>query len=213
LVVGRADLEVPLYRLPGSQALVGVPVADATQWDQSERVADFAYPVCEQLQTGEVISQDDTHVQRVSRIAENRQAQAEEPPAERTGMSTTGLVGQQEEHTLCLSLAGRAHARENLGARVGLREAGRDTPVVLSEALVRNAAEDAARLRGHGLAPGRRTFSELEDAGPEECPRGLDALTQGCDQDEAARLRQLPPTDRLAYHHPTRGPILEALTH
>ena len=38
-----------LYRLEGYQAMVGVPVADATQWDQIERVADCAYPVFEQL--------------------------------------------------------------------------------------------------------------------------------------------------------------------
>jgi hypothetical protein len=41
---------------------VGVPVSDATQWDQIERVADCAYPVFEQLKTlaaqGEVIYQD-----------------------------------------------------------------------------------------------------------------------------------------------------------
>ena len=59
LVLGRYYLGVPLYRLEGYQAMVGVPVADATQWDQIERVADCAYPVFEQLTTlaaqGEVI--------------------------------------------------------------------------------------------------------------------------------------------------------------
>ena len=49
LVLGRYYLGVPLYRLEGYQAMVGVPVADATQWDQIERVADCAYPVFEQL--------------------------------------------------------------------------------------------------------------------------------------------------------------------
>ena len=76
--VGRYYLGVPLYRLEGYQAMVGVPVADATQWDQIERVADCAYPVFEQLKTlaaqGEVIYQDDTHVRILSLIAENRQA-------------------------------------------------------------------------------------------------------------------------------------------
>ena len=81
LVLGRYYLGVPLYRLEGYQAMVGVPVSDATQWDQIERVADCAYPVFEQLQTlaaqGEVIYQDDTHVRILSLIAENRQAQAD----------------------------------------------------------------------------------------------------------------------------------------
>src|SRR4029453_11734094 len=37
LVLGRYYLGVPLYRLEGYQAMVGVPVSDATQWDHIER--------------------------------------------------------------------------------------------------------------------------------------------------------------------------------
>ena len=75
LVLGRYYLGVPLYRLEGYQAMVGVPVAAATQWDQIERVADCVYPVFELLQTlaaqGEVIYQDDTHVRILSLMAEH----------------------------------------------------------------------------------------------------------------------------------------------
>jgi hypothetical protein len=86
--------------------MVGVPVADATQWDQIERVADCAYPVFEQFKTlaaqGEVIYQDDTHVRILSLIAENRRTQADDTSEARTGMYTTGLVVQQDiRHTLC----------------------------------------------------------------------------------------------------------------
>ena len=141
LVLGRYYLGVPLYRLEGYQAMVGVPVADATQWDQIERVADCAYPVFEQLKTlaaqGEVIYQDDTHVRILSLIAENRRTQAEDTSGERTGMYTTGLVVQQGEHTICLYMAGRAHAGENLEALLTQRDAGRDKPLVMSDALAR----------------------------------------------------------------------------
>jgi hypothetical protein len=47
LALSRYFLGVPFYRLEAYQALVGVPVPDATQWDQVERVADCAYPVFE----------------------------------------------------------------------------------------------------------------------------------------------------------------------
>ena len=40
LVVSRYYLGVPFYRLQGYQAMLGVPVPDATQWDQIERVGD-----------------------------------------------------------------------------------------------------------------------------------------------------------------------------
>ena len=172
LVLGRYYLGVPLYRLEGYQAMVGVPVADATQWDQIERVADCAYPVFEQLKTlaaqGEVIYQDDTHVRILSLIAENRRTQADDTSGARTGMYTTGLVVQQGEHTICLYMAGRAHAGENLEALLTQRDAGRDKPLVMSDALAANTADEAALIRCHCLAHGRRKFSELEETFPAE---------------------------------------------
>jgi transposase len=215
LVLGRYYLGVPLYRLEGYQAMVGVPVSDATQWDQIERVADCAYLVFEQLKTlaaqGEVIYQDDTHVRILSLIAENRQAHADGTSGARTGMYTTGLVVQQGEHTICLYMAGRAHAGENLEALLTHREAGRDKPLVMSDALVSNEADEAALIRCHCLAHGRRKFSELEETFPAECTVVIEALKQVYDHDEEARLQQLNPTERLAYHQHASGPIMEAL--
>ena len=69
-------LGLPLYRLQGYQAMLGVPVPDATQWDQIERVADCAYPVFAHLEhlaaQGELIYQDDTSVRILALMAENR---------------------------------------------------------------------------------------------------------------------------------------------
>jgi len=215
LVLGRYYLGVPLYRLEGYQTMVGVPVADATQWDQIERVADCAYPVFEQLKTlaaqGEMIYQDDTHVRILSLIAENRQAQVEETPAERTGMYTTALVVQQDARTICLYFAGRAHAGENLEALLTHREADRGKPLVMSDALASNAADEGALIRCHCLAHGRRKFSELEEVFPAECAVVLEALKQVFDHEEEARVQQLNPTDRLIYHQQYSGPIMQGL--
>src|SRR5215831_11279518 len=215
LVLGRYYLGVPFYRLEGYQAMVGVPVSDATQWDQIERVADCAYPVFEQLKTlaaqGEVIYQDDTHVRILSLIAENRRTQADDTSGAQTGMYTTGLVVQQGEHTICLYMAGRAHAGENLEALLTQRDAGRDKPLVMSDALAANTADEAALIRCHCLAHGRRKFSELEETFPAECTVVIAALKQVFDHDEEARLQHLTPTERLAYHQHASGPIMEAL--
>jgi hypothetical protein len=98
LAVGRYYLGLPFYRLEGYQAMVGVPVPDATQWDQIERVADCAYVVFARLEClaaqGELIYQDDTAVRLLSLIAENYQAQAQAESqgvarsTDRTGMYT-----------------------------------------------------------------------------------------------------------------------------
>jgi transposase len=215
LVVGRYYLGVPLYRLEGYQAMVGVPVADATQWEQIERVADCAYPVFEQLKTlaaqGEVLYQDDMHVWILSLMAENRQAQAEGTPEARPGMYTTALVAQQGAQTICLYFAGRMHAGENLEALLTHREADRGKPLVMSDALAANAADETALMRCHCLAHGRRKFAELEDVFPQECAVVMKALAQVFDHEEEACVQQLNPTERLTSHQHYSGPIMEAL--
>ena len=44
LALSRYFLSVPFYRLETYQAMVGVPVPDATQWDQVEGVAESGRP-------------------------------------------------------------------------------------------------------------------------------------------------------------------------
>ena len=217
LVLGRYYLGVPLYRLEGYQAMVGVPVSDATQWDQIERVADCAYPVFEQLKTlaaqGEVIYQDDTHVRILSLIAENRQAHADDTSEGRTGMYTTALVVQQSAQTICLYFAGRAHAGENLEALLSHREAERGKPLVMSDALASNTADEGALIRCHCLAHGRRKFTELEEVFPDECAVVTEALRQVFEHEEEARVQQMSAEARLAYHQHYSGPIMDRLKH
>jgi len=220
LALGRYYLGIPLYRLAGYQAMVGIPVSDATQWDQIEGVADCVYPVFEHLQAlaaqGEVVYQDDTPVRILSLIKENHQAATtaggDGQASGRTGMYTTGLVVQVGERTICLYVSGRAHAGENLGVLLAKREAERAKPLVMSDALSRNAAEDEGGLiRCHCLAHGRRKFAELEDVFPEECAEVIDALKQVFDHEAEAREQQMSAKERLAYHQHYSGPIMDGL--
>jgi len=81
LVVSRFYLGLPFYRVEGYQAMLGVPLPDATQWDQIERVADCAYIVFAHLERlaaqGELIYQDDTAVRILALLVENRHLQAQ----------------------------------------------------------------------------------------------------------------------------------------
>jgi hypothetical protein len=211
LALGRYYLGVPLYRLEGYQALVGVPVPDATQWDQIEQVADSAYPVFKHLERlaaqGEVIYQDDTPVRILSLLEENQQAEA----AARTGMYTTGLIVQVGERRICLYYAGRQHAGENLTALLQKREAERAKPLVMSAALASNRAEEQTLIRCHCLAHGRRKFSELEEVFPVESAVVTEALTLVFEHDAEARGQQLSAQDRFRYHQTYSAPILETL--
>ena len=147
----------------------------------------------------------------VSLMAESRQAQAAGAPAERTGMYTTALVVQQSAQTICLYCAGRAHAGENLEALLTHREADRGKPIVMSEALAAHTADEAALIRCHCLAHGRRQCSALEEVFPEECAVVIEALTQVFDHEEEVRVQQMNATERLAYHQAYSRPIMETL--
>jgi transposase len=221
LAVSRYYLGLPLYRLEGYQAMLRVPVPDATQWDQIELVADCGYRVFEVLERlaaqGELIHQDDTSVRILALMDENRtiRAQAEarglSRPTERTGMFTTALVVKVGERTIYLYYSGRAHAGENLKALLEQRQAGLDKPLVMSDALSRNEADEDGLIRCHCLAHGRRQFSDLADVFPTECQVVLEALKQVFDHDDEARDQQLSPAQRLAYHQALSQPIMDAL--
>jgi hypothetical protein len=179
---------------------------DLTQWDQIEKVGDCSYPVFAYLERlaaqGDLIHQDDTSVQILSLMAENLKirAQAEalglSRPTERTGMFTTGLVVQVGAHTICLYDSGRDHAGENLQSLLLQRQAGLAKPLVMSDALSRNEADENELIRCHCLAHGRRQFSDLEDLFPVECQVVIDALKQVFDHDDEARDQQLSPEAR-----------------
>jgi transposase len=83
LAVSRYYLGLPLYRVEAYQAMLGVPVSDATQWDQIEKVDDCAYIVFEQMEQvaaqGELIFQDDTAVRILSLMKGKHQADLRGP--------------------------------------------------------------------------------------------------------------------------------------
>jgi hypothetical protein len=207
LAVSRYDLGMPGYRVQSYQAMLGVPVPDATQWDQSEKVGDCAYVVFEQMEQvaaqGELIFHDDTAVRIVSLRQEHiallaaAQVQGVSTPKERTGMHTTALVVQVGEHTAILYDSSRCHAGENLQGLLDKREAGRAKPLAMSDALASNAvANEAAVIRCHCLAHGRRKFSDLAAVFPHACQVVLEVLSQVFDHDEQARQAQLSPEAR-----------------
>ena len=222
LAASRYYLGVPGYRLQGYQAMLGVPVPDATQWDQIEVVGDCAYKVFEHMEReaaqGELIFHDDTAVRILSLIKENidmlsvAQAQGLSTPKERTGLHTTALVVQVGEHTAILYYSSRCHAGENLQGLLDKREAGRDKPLAMSDALASNAVADESMLiRCHCLAHGRRKFSDLAEVFPHACQVVLEVLSQVFDHDEQARKEQWSPQARLAYHQAQSQPLMEVL--
>ena len=215
MALSRYFLGVPFYRLEAYQAMVGVPVPDATQWDQVERVADSAYMVFEHLVNlaaqGELIYQDDTPVRILSLIKENKGLETTADFSARTGMQSTVLVVKSGGHTICLYFSGRAHAGENLKAVLSKRAADLAPPLVMSDALGHNEAEGIELIRCHCMAHGRRKFTEIEAAFPEACEAVVAALKQVFDHEEQTQKDQMNEEERLAYHQAYSAPIMAML--
>jgi transposase len=221
LALARYYLGLPWYRLEGFQALVGVPVPDATQWDQGEIVGDCTHPIFKWLEKeaaqGEVIFQDDTPGRVLTLIEENQQARAKAraqgkaKTEERTGMQTTALIVQVGERRICLYYTGRRHAGENLEALLTKREPGRGKPLVMSDALSHNNTKEAQLIRCHCLAHGRRQFTALTDDFPSESAVVVDALKLIYDHDDEARDQGLNAQERLAYHQEYSEPVFTTL--
>jgi hypothetical protein len=221
LVVGRYYLGLPFYRLEGYQAMQGVPVADATQWEQIEAVARCGYGVFGHLETvaaqGELIHQDDTTVRILTLMQENAQiraraaAQGLSRATERTGMFTTALVVRLGEQLIALYYSGRSHAGENLAALLDKREADQEPPLAMSDALSRNEVEEGLVVRCHCLAHGRRQFSDIEEMFPSECRVVLETLKAVFDHNEVAREQAMGPAARLTYHQAYSKPLMDNL--
>jgi transposase len=150
-------------------------------------------------------------------IAENQKAaaqahaQGKAKTGERTGMQTTALIVQVGERRICLYYTGRRHAGENLDALLTKREPGRGKPLVMSDALSHNHAEETMLIRCHCLAHGRRQFSDLVDDFPAESAVVVDALKLIYDHDNEARDQGLSAQARLAYHQKYSAPVFTKL--
>jgi transposase len=166
---------------------------------------------------GEVIYQDDTPQRILTLIAENQKAaaqahaQGKAKSTERTGMQTTALIVQVGERQICLYYTGRRHAGENLEALLTTREPGRDKPLVMSDALTRNNAEEATLIRCHCLAHGRRKFTELAEDFPAESAVVVSALKVGYEHDDEARKKELSAEERLGYPQTYSVPVFTTL--
>lgn len=219
LALSRYYLGLPSHRLEGFQALAGLPVPDATQWDQIEHLAGAIFPLynClyELAAQSELFYQDDTTVRILALLGENARlrAQAGEGKVEgRLGMYTTGLVGIQGERRIVLYLSGRSHAGENLSALLEHRDPDLDKPLVMSDALSANElAEEDQVQRCYCLAHGLRQFKDIVFAFPEECERVLHDLGAVFEHEARAQVQELSGEARLHYHQRHSEPILTAL--
>jgi hypothetical protein len=212
LAVAHYHLGLPFKRIESFQDMLGMPLPDATQWEQVEQVADSTYPVYDYLKTmganQPLVYQDDTGARILSLIRENQA----DPPPERKGMYTT-VLRFEGERSICLYFTGRQHAGENLDDILAYRDPALPPIQWMSDGLAANTPkqhEDRA-LDISCLVHGRRKFIEIDEFFPGECARVIDAIAEIYKHEAHCQEQQLTPAQRLAYHQANSREVMDGL--
>lgn len=210
----KYGLGMPWYRLSRLQELMGVPLAESTQFERCEQVANAALPVYLELEKvvaeGAVVHTDDTGVKILSCMKENRGlGDNERKGMHTTGMGASGPMGAAGGNAVALYASGRRHAGENLARVLSKRPAELGPPIVMADAEAKNWTGDFEQIAAKCLQHGRRRFSEIELEFPAECQRVLCDL--GAVYKNEAQTRGMTSGERLLYHQRESGPILTEL--
>ena len=212
LALAHYHLGLPFKRIESYQALVGMPLPDATQWELVEQVADSAYPIYEHLKrlgaNQPLVYQDDTGARLLSLIKEN---QADSPP-KRKGMYTT-VLRFEGAHSICLYFTGRRHAGENLDAILAHRDPSLPPIQWMSDGLAANTPKQHQdrTLDLNCLVHGRRQFVDIDEYFPRECTRVIDAIAEVYQHEAHCKQHALTPTQRLAYHQAHSRSVMDDL--
>jgi transposase len=202
---------LPFYRLERLQLSLGVPLPASVQWEQANRVARELAPVFDQLQylaaQSAVVYSDDTTM----KVAALRQAIQKEIRPDRTGIFTTGIVGQLEEHPIALFLTGRAHAGENLAAVLAQREAQRPPPLHMCDGLAQNTPKGQATVACQCTVHARRNFVEIQSDFPEECGKVIEIIAEVYRVEKQIKADGLSAQARLEVHQAQSQPMMEQL--
>lgn len=212
LAVAHYHLGLPFKRIESFQALVGMPLPDATQWDLVEQVADSAYPVYEQLKrlgaNQPRVYQDDTGARLLSLIQENQA----DPAPKRNGMYTTVLLFEGAQ-SICLYLSGRQHAGENLGDILAYRDPDLGPIQWMSDGLAANTPKQHRdrTLDLNCIVHARRNFVDIESVFPDQCQRVIDDIAEVYQHEAQCQAHTLSAAQRLAYHQQHSGPVMDEL--
>jgi len=208
---------VPMLRLQTVQQNLGVPMPIGTQWQLIESTAKDIAPAFEELERQAAQSMlfhsDDTHmlILDVAKEIKVQTVEGHDSERKRTGIFTTGIVARFEGHDIVLYHTGRRHAGENFSGVLLQRSKDLPPPMLMCDALSRNAPKEFQIILLNCLSHGRRQFVDLVTKFPEECRRMLDDLSHVYLFDAQAREQNLSPQARLAFHKANSGPIMAEL--
>jgi transposase len=214
----------PLHRFSKLQESLGIPLPTSTMWEELSKVAGEGRAVLQELHRlaaqGDLFFTDDTgmKVLSISKALSEKKAEAdvddeeeEEAASERTGVFTTTVISQVEEHRIALFFTGRNHAGENMDRVLSQRDKERDPPTEMCDGLARNHPKHSRVVLSNCLTHGRRRFVDVVKNFPRECRFVIECLKGVYENDALAKERSLSKEERLLFHQENSALIMDIL--
>jgi hypothetical protein len=205
----------PFHRIEQLQQSMGIPLPASTQWEIAlgtwQKASAAHEELIRQAAQGEILHNDDTTMKILALMNLQDAAEQEEQSLDRTGLFTTGILSVKEDRKIALYFTGKQHAGENLQALLQHREADRDPPIQMCDALSRNLPKSFSTVLANCLSHARRNFVEVAAHWPQECQYVIETLGKVYKNDEIAKDRKLSPAERLGFHQTQSGPLMEKL--
>jgi transposase len=213
LVLNKYGQMTPWTRQAEVQELCGLPLAEATQWERCECVADALLPVKLEMERqaaqAELVGADDTGVKILSHL----QAQKSVPAKERRATHTTGLVasnttGNITSKIIVLFESGAHHAGEVIGRLFKLRQAEAGQPIQQGDGSASNWSHDAEVIAAKCWAHAGRPFEELKKNFPAAASFVQSSIAELYRTERKASDLKLSAAERLLLHQQESGMVL-----
>ena len=204
---------LPFNRIEKLQAGFGVPLPAATQWEIVERAAKLMEPAHDELvhqaAQAKLLHNDDTS----AKILELGSSPSEETTDDdaRTGVFTSAIVAENDQHRIALFFTGQKHAGENLADVLAERAVSLAAPIQMCDALSRNLPGALKTIVANCVCHARRRFVDVVNDFPDEVRHLLETLREVYKNDARARERSLSPEERLRLHQAESGPLMDGL--
>jgi transposase len=199
----------PQYRQERVLADHGTRIADSTLYEKGEEVADAGRPVAQYFeklaaQSQHVMNADDTNSKIIELMKEN-----EESNPERTGIYTSAIIAEYEDHKIFVFKSGRNNAGENLDELFTKRDPSLPPPRIMVDGSSSNFPKTLQAIIHNCLTHGRREFCDIEASFPKEACAIIELLAEVYKNDDITK--GLSDEDRLKYHQDHSQAVMDKI--